>query len=551
MIAQPPPAVVTETTHLVNSAPRTDSSRSSNRNERVLHLSPPTEDVGETLCAGGGGNGDEEPFPTSTITTVFISVLLGLVSGSLYGFGRYARALKHVLHISQSQVQQFGIWLDCGNYIGHPLTGMAYDRHGPTISCLLAALIVFSSYATIHFIVRGKQQSEGQDGDVDTIPYHEMLLLKLAFAGVGFGSGLGYISGLGSTTKQFLLHPKYLGRAVGLVAAGYGSAATLVGLTYRWFGLQHGSSSHFFLFWAIGVAVVNLVAAYMFRASRHHQQLEREEEGASIDGDNLLQQPLLEEANGPVPANYADSEERGSHAALSVDQMEHSLQSGNNSVKKEWKSWKDSSFWLLFFSFACITGCGLFVINNLSTMAQSIGAPNEFAGTLIITLSGSNVAGRIIMGALGDVTNGGSSGNSSKLFLLQMASVVMAVALLLFGMLSPFPGHERVSLTFVVILVAMAYGGSWVVVVAILADLFGKDNFGKDYGLMAMGPALSGMIFNSVSAWFYEQHTVSGSNSVCVGVKCYQAAYGLTGISALVGCVLLQFLIRKRRRQQI
>ena len=140
-----------------------------------------------------------------------MSVLLGLVSGTLYGFGRYARALKQVLDISQVQVASFGIWLDCGNYIGHPLSGLIYDRHGARVACLLAALIVFSSYSTIHFMVQWKQNQY----DDDVISNVSIVILKFAFAGVGFGSGLGYIAGLGSTTAHFLSYPKYMGRAVG------------------------------------------------------------------------------------------------------------------------------------------------------------------------------------------------------------------------------------------------------------------------------------------------------------------------------------------------
>ena len=61
--------------------------------------------------------------------------------------------------------------------------------------------------------------------------------------------------------------------------------------------------------------------------------------------------------------------------------------------------------------------------------------------------------------------------------------------------------------------VATAYGGSWVLIVGILADLYGREHFGKDYGLIAMGPALSGMLFNSMSAIIYERHDAYVGNA--------------------------------------
>jgi hypothetical protein len=55
--------------------------------------------------------------------TLCISVLLGLVSGTLYRFGRYSQDLRDTSGISHLQVQRFGILLDTGNYIGHPFSG--------------------------------------------------------------------------------------------------------------------------------------------------------------------------------------------------------------------------------------------------------------------------------------------------------------------------------------------------------------------------------------------------------------------------------------------
>ena len=101
-----------------------------------------------------------------------------------------------------------------------------------------------------------------------------------------------------------------------------------------------------------------------------------------------------------------------------------------------------------------------------------------------------------------------------------------------------------------VIMVAIAYGGSWVLIAAILPDLFfgTKKHFGKDYGLLAMGPALSGMLFNAVSARWYEQHTTS--ETVCTGSNCYQSAFLLTGGAAMLGCLLLKVVRDKQLHER-
>lgn len=156
--------------------------------------------------------------------TLLTSVVLGLVSGTLYGFGRYSQALRDALGITQIQIQRSGILLDAGNYIGHPLTGLIYDMFGPRVSCLSAVVVVFSSYAIIHLAI------------IATISI-PLWMVDVGFLGIGFGSGLGYIAGLGSTTKVCATK-SYLGFAVGLVAAGYGLSSTLVGITYHHIGLE-------------------------------------------------------------------------------------------------------------------------------------------------------------------------------------------------------------------------------------------------------------------------------------------------------------------------
>lgn len=419
--------------------------------------------------------------------TLSVSLLIGLVAGSLYGFGRYSRDLRDTLGISQSLVQRFGILLDTGNYVGHPATGMIYDHFGPKVSCLAAAIIVFLSYSSIYV---------GLDGA-------SLWIMDVGFFGVGFGSGLGYIAALGSTTSAFVSTP-HLGRAVGVVAAGYGFSSTIVGLTYHTTGL-----TYFFLLWAILVAVANLIGVIVFTSNEEGgPQAENESITRSIEDKKDLESRLLHR--------------NPSHSESSVEFTDET----------KWTTWKRFDFWLLFFSFACISGCGLMIINNISTMVQSLGGEDGTAGLLIFALSICNVVGRVMMGFLADHPK------FHKLDLYRYSSLLMAM-----GLFISFAGGASVfCLCLTVALAAIAYGGSWVLIVGILADLFGKANFGKDYGLIAMGPAVSGMIFNSWSANFYEEHALDDSD-VCIGASCYRDAYLMTAASAVVGYLILLWLL--------
>ncbi|KAL3927855.1 MAG: hypothetical protein SGBAC_012902 [Bacillariaceae sp.] len=459
----------------------------------------------------------------SVIPTLIISILLGLVSGTAYGFGRYARTLKEILGVSQSQVQTLGIFMDCGNYVGHPVVGIIYDRKGPVVSCLLGALIAFLSYWKIRWILLNHHSDDG------------ILWLQLAFFGVGFSSGLGYIAGLGSATKALLRlsSANYFGTGIGLVAAGCGLSSTLVGLSY-----QHlPNLPSFFYFWALIVPVVNIGAAAMFHIQASYTNKLFIAQSAEANG------PTMEEAGHLICSPTIETTE--AQASQPSNNMEdESTDESSITLLGPWESWKKLEFWLLFASFSCATGCGLFVINNLSTMVQSMGGSDSLAGSLVIVLSISNVGGRILMGMIGDyaASSDESSPSLPRIRLLQAVNQTMALAMIL----AFVGGQQRVCMIGVVVVVALAYGSAWVLIVALTPQLFGKDNFGKDYGLMALGPAISGMVFNQASAKWYEQHA---SNNTCIGRECYGTAYLASMTVALMG-VIITGILHKLQRQK-
>lgn len=167
-------------------------------------------------------------------------------------------------------------------------------------------------------------------------------------------------------------------------------------------------------------------------------------------------------------------------------------------------------------------------------MAQSVGKKDAFAGNLVFLLSIMNVSSRIITGLLADATN--------KVTLLGYASALMACGLLI----SAINSDGSVPLTLTVGMVGLAYGGSWVLIIGILADRYGKMHFGKDYGLIAMGPAISGMIFNSISARIYERHA-DEDDGICLGGDCYQNAFLLTASAAIFGCAIAALMAKATR----
>ena len=202
-----------------------------------------------------------------------------------------------------------------------------------------------------------------------------------------------------------------------------------------------------------------------------------------------------------------------------------------------WISWHRYDFWILFLAFALLTGAGLFVINNLSTIVQSTNrrttSPQTNArmtGQLVYVLSFGNVSGRLLSGMLADHP----VFVHQKIVLFRSACGLMTVG---FGLCVVLPASIPV-VTLLVILSAVAYGSAWVLIVGILTERYGRQHFGKDYGTIVMGPAVMGMVLNSISAAVYDSHA-STDTGICFGVLCYRNSYLLTACGSCVAFLVL------------
>jgi len=252
--------------------------------------------------------------------------------------------------------------------------------------------------------------------------------------------------------------------------------------------------SRFFLLWALLVSAVNLTGAYFLVEFKH-------------EDSNTLHES---------------------------DETSDTSMQRNELV---WNSWRDTDFWILFLVFMCCTGCGLFVINNISTMVESVGGSDGFSGSLVIMFSLCNCFARILTGYVTD------KGWISRLSLFSCMLFIMSMNMFCSA---AYYGLDSVgSLGITVVLTALAYGGSWVLIVCILSKWFGNHDFGKNYGLMVMGPAISGMVFNTISAEIYETHEEEDSE-VCLGAVCYRGSFIFAGVAGLLGLLILSCLAWRR-----
>ena len=93
-------------------------------------------------------------------------------------------------------------------------------------------------------------------------------------------------------------------------------------------------------------------------------------------------------------------------------------------------------------------------------------------------------------------------------------------------------------------LIGSGYGALFSLTPLIISVIWGVENFGTNWGIVAMVPALGatlwGIVYSTVYQWGAEKSVVGLEQDVlCYGKQCYASSFWAMAVSAWVGCGLL------------
>eukprot|EP00301_Raphidiophrys_heterophryoidea_P004336 c11893_g1_i5.p1 GENE.c11893_g1_i5~~c11893_g1_i5.p1 ORF type:complete len:222 (-),score=33.01 c11893_g1_i5:249-914(-) len=191
---------------------------------------------------------------------------------------------------------------------------------------------------------------------------------------------------------------------------------------------------------------------------------------------------------------------------------------------------KDLWFWRQYTCFAIGTGSGLFVINNIGTMRQSLAGhvnPPAVQG-LVISFALASFFGRLSIGWVSDTMR------SRRHYFLASSLAILFITLLIAASF-PFGSPHLIIVT--MIGTGFGYGGTWASMSTIISEHYGLANFGKVYGLFCTSPAITSAIFNEVASLIYQSH-LRGDSRDCFGSECYAGSMVLFGSLCAVAAVV-------------
>lgn len=500
-----------------------------------------------------------------------------LCAGSITAYSLYGHIFQSKLHYSQFQVNIVSITAELGMYLPVPAFGYLCDRLGPGAPSSLSGLFFGLGYLLAAFAYKsGPPPSAGGQG----WPFGVMVF---AFVGIGMGTSCMYLSAVTTCAKNFGRgNAKGIALAVPIAAFGLsGMWQSQVGSRLLYERNPDGTKGdvnvfHYFLFLGILLLCVGLIGTFTLRI---------------VDEEELIDEAVEElERSGLLPHDEFFTQAANHHGYGTMDTRDLSdstfdfLQSEAERLKAHAeeearkKTWllneetrryvSDPTMWWLAAGFFLVTGPGEAFINNLGTIIGTLSPPHTSTTTSPAThvsiVAITSTVARIVTGTLSDVLapiapayqhHRGPDSISNSLaslpaidrprrftvsritFLLTFAFILSLGQLLL---ASGWVQNHAPRFAAVSALIGAGYGAVFSLTPIVVSVVWGVENFGTNWGILAMTPAAGATVWGAIYAAVYQRAAGAGEPGIerdpddvlCYGKSCYAPTFW-----AMAACV--------------
>jgi len=472
-------------------------------------------------------------------------------------------------------------------YLPVPLFGYLCDRYNPRPLSALAGFFFGAGYLLAAFTYRANDH-----GDSHSWPFGVMIL---AFVGIGMGTSCMYLSAVTTCAKNFG-RGSHKGLALAMPIAAFGLSGmwqSQVGSRLLYDRVRGDVDVfNFFLFLAILLFSVGLIGALALQVVDEDELIDdalSELERSGLLEDSPLFQPSL--LHDSTPTHNANT-----YGTLTPPPLDSAIESAsfrsngsaNSSEDRRKKTWllntetqlflRDPTMWLLAAGFFLVTGPGEAFINNLGTILSTLYPPSSAGppasnspATHVSIVALTSTLARLATGTLSDLLappstpdrqhSSQSPPGISRLaflltstFILSMAQILLASGLIqshpsLFGLVSALQG--------------LGYGAAFSLTPIIISVVWGVENFGTTWGIVAVMPAGGAAVWGAVYSAVYqagiEQKVARSTKTIgvweeetrCFGLKCYAATFWAMTVCSWLAIVLWSIAWRRWRRKGI
>lgn len=511
------------------------------------------------------------------------AVVAGLCAGSITAFSLYGHLFQERLHYSQYQVNGVAMVASFALYLPVPLFGYICDRYGPAPLSGLSAVLFGAGYGLAAGLY--KRDAGVKVSKPDRFSY---ALMIFAFVLIGMGSCALYIGSIATCAKNFG-KGKHRGLflAVPITAIGLsGLWQSQVGSRLLYERLPDGSKGDvdcflFFLFLALVLFLVGFVGSFTMKVIDEQELIESAVE--ELERSGLLDGSSLFTPTRP-PAGY------GSFEQLEPNPIEDDAEDAtlldpskdfddDARFKKNWvlnaetrRFLGDHTMWFFAAGFFLVIGPAEAFINNMGTVIKTLYPPTEVqigsatsAATHVSIICATSTAVRLLVGALTDllapspatqhyqVPNSGAPPNMlqrMKFSVSRVTFLIFFALLLSLGMAILASGviqNHAERFWIVSAMVGAGYGALFSITPIIVTVIWGVENFGTNWGIVATFPAVGNALWGSIYSAVYQAGAerspsppdAGDGDLFCYGTQCYSTAYWGMSVSVWLACLLV------------
>jgi len=461
-----------------------------------------------------------------------------LCAGSITAYSLYGPLFLARLHYSQLQVNLVSIAAELAMYLPVPLWGFVCDRYGPRLPSLFAGVVFGAGYLLAALTYRrGPSVAAGGDG----WPFGVMVV---AFVGVGMGTSCMYLSAVTTCAKNFG-RGRHKGFALAMPIAAFGLSGmwqSQVGSRLLYEDAGGGRRGEvdvfrYFLFLAMTLLAVGVVGAVGLRIVDEEALIdevaEEPERSALLEDSPFFQHAATGRDYGTLPDRRASDDDDSDPPTLIKPDSPIEPRKKPPLLNAETRAFlQDPTMWLLAAGFFLVTGPGEAFINNLGTIigtlypAPPTTLPPTSPATHVSIVAITSTLARILTGTLSDLlapvptskhtptttappTKTKTITISRLTFLLASTLLLSAgQALLASGLVQ---NHAAQRFGIVSALVGAGYGAVFSLVPIVCAVVWGVENFGTNWGIVAMVPALGATVWGLVFAGGYSWAAGAGA----------------------------------------
>ncbi|KAF8474583.1 major facilitator superfamily domain-containing protein [Kalaharituber pfeilii] len=486
----------------------------------------------------------------------FCSAMLNcLCAGSLLLFSLWAPIFQDKLGFTQMQINAISIAGELGMYIPVPIFGAICDRYGPAKLSLLASCFFGPSYLLAAYAF------------AYNLPFYVMFI---AFVFIGSGTAS-------------------MGIALALPIAAFGLSSLWEAQLVSRFFHQEGIVGEVdiikaFVFFAGLLTTVGIFGGISLTIS---PEVNNAQMATAADEENTEESSLLV---GSHSRNYGTEAITRQAVEICGAQKDTGLLDAKT---REFLS--DPTMWWFFVGVFMTTGPGESFINNMGTLIRALYDPQSLlegpsviplrlepvdTATHVSIIAFTSTVARLIAGSLSDYlapvvpvvgseeAAGPAIRNHRKPTLSRMYLLVAFAALMCFAQLFVALGAvDQKPELFWIVSSAMGagYGAVFTLAPTVVSVVWGVENFGTNWGIIAVAPAIGATLFGIIFAVNYDnaakgqrhlgnminafgalgsgtkagvQSTLAdASNTVCYGRECYSTAFLIMGSSIAVACM--------------